>query len=312
LVSAISRKYRIFGLVVSSELELYTLPALEPAGQIPDVEVRLRDWSELTSRLTLLDKRFTMLDGLLWFHVPETAVFSIGGGREIHIYPHPSGDEGKIRLYVLGTCMGALLMQRRIYPLHGSAVVIDGEAYAFVGETGAGKSTLAAAFLKRGYRLASDDVIAVYLDPAGKPTVMPAYPQQKLWQDSLEKLEMHAADHQQLVPEASKYAVSVQDRFHDAPVRLAGIYELIPTADCDRPVATSLGRLERLHAVLSHTYRGTLAGILGLAEWRFSMAAMIAGRTKVHRLYRPVHPFAAYRLVDLLVGPMEEVLTNRV
>ena len=53
-----------------------------------------------------------------------------------------------VRLYLLGTCMGALLFQRKLLPLHGSAVVINGKAYAFVGDSGAGKSTLAAAFSK--------------------------------------------------------------------------------------------------------------------------------------------------------------------
>ena len=72
-------------------------------------------------------------------------------------------DEDKIRLYILGTCMGALLMQRKILPLHGSAIAIDGKAYAFVGDSGAGKSTLASAFLSKGYKLLSDDVIAVSL-----------------------------------------------------------------------------------------------------------------------------------------------------
>ena len=57
--------------------------------------------------------------------------------------------------------MGAILMQRKILPLHGSAIAIDGKAYAIVGDSGAGKSTLASAFLKRGYQLLSDDVITV-------------------------------------------------------------------------------------------------------------------------------------------------------
>ena len=72
-------------------------------------------------------------------------------------------DEDVIRLYILGTCMGAILMQRKILPLHGSAIEIDGKAYAIVGDSGAGKSTLASAFLKQGYQLVSDDVIAVSL-----------------------------------------------------------------------------------------------------------------------------------------------------
>ena len=37
-------------------------------------------------------------------------------------------DEDIIRLYILGTCMGAILMQRKILPLHGSAIAINGKA----------------------------------------------------------------------------------------------------------------------------------------------------------------------------------------
>ena len=59
--------------------------------------------------------------------------------------------------------MGAILMQRRLLPLHGSAIAINGKAYAIVGDSGAGKSTLASAFLNKGYQLISDDVIAVSL-----------------------------------------------------------------------------------------------------------------------------------------------------
>ena len=59
--------------------------------------------------------------------------------------------------------MGAILMQRKVFPLHGSAIAINGKAYAFVGDSGAGKSTLASAFLNKGYQLLSDDVIAVSL-----------------------------------------------------------------------------------------------------------------------------------------------------
>ena len=72
-------------------------------------------------------------------------------------------DENEIRLYILGLVWGLLLMQRKIFPLHGSAIAINGKAYAFIGDSGAGKSTLASAFLSKGYQLLSDDVIAVSL-----------------------------------------------------------------------------------------------------------------------------------------------------
>ena len=47
---------------------------------------------------------------------------------------------------------GCNIDAKKNFPLHGSAIAIDGKAYAIVGDSGAGKSTLASAFLKKGYQ----------------------------------------------------------------------------------------------------------------------------------------------------------------
>jgi hypothetical protein len=48
--------------------------------------------------------------------------------------------------------------------LHASGVTLDGEALLFAGEPGAGKSSLAAAFLRAGAKLLSDDAVAIERD----------------------------------------------------------------------------------------------------------------------------------------------------
>ena len=109
--------------------------------------------------------------------------------------------------------MGALLIQRKIVPLHGSAIEIDGKAYAVIGESGAGKSTLASAFLSQGYKLLSDDVIAVTFSQNQTPFVIPAYPQQKLWQTSLDQFEMEASNFRPIIEREAKYAIPVSTKF---------------------------------------------------------------------------------------------------
>lgn len=42
--------------------------------------------------------------------------------------------------------MGAILFQKKILPVHGSAIDIDEKAYGFIGDSGEGKSILASAF----------------------------------------------------------------------------------------------------------------------------------------------------------------------
>lgn len=66
-----------------------------------------------------------------------------------------------LEAYVLGQVLSFALVKRGIEPLHASAVLVDGGALAFLGEAGRGKSTLAAAFLRAGFRLVTDDLLAI-------------------------------------------------------------------------------------------------------------------------------------------------------
>ncbi len=66
-----------------------------------------------------------------------------------------------VTVYLLGPVLGFLLRLRGITCLHASAVAVDGQALAFMGPPGAGKSTTAAAFARRGYPVLTDDITAL-------------------------------------------------------------------------------------------------------------------------------------------------------
>jgi hypothetical protein len=89
--------------------------------------------------------------------------------------------------YLLGPVMGLALRLRGVPCLHASAVVIENRAIAFVGEEGAGKSTTAAAFARRGHAVLSDDIVAL-VEQEGAIHVKPAYPYLSLWPDSVRML----------------------------------------------------------------------------------------------------------------------------
>jgi hypothetical protein len=89
--------------------------------------------------------------------------------------------------FLLGPVLGLLLRLRGITCLHASAVAFDRRAVAFVGDAGAGKSTTAAAFARRGCAVLSDDVVAI-TEHDGAFHVLPAYPYLSLWPDSVKML----------------------------------------------------------------------------------------------------------------------------
>jgi hypothetical protein len=76
---------------------------------------------------------------------------------------------------------------------HASAVEAPAGALVFLGESGRGKSTLAASFALAGHRFLTDD--ALLLEPnAGGYAVQPSHPSIRLWGDSKDELVGDEAD----------------------------------------------------------------------------------------------------------------------
>ena len=94
-----------------------------------------------------------------WEGVAECVVAADGRRIEYRCLA-PCSPEA-LETYLLGQILSFALLKRGIEPLHASAVMVDGGALAFLGAAGRGKSTLAAAFVRAGFRLVTDDLLAV-------------------------------------------------------------------------------------------------------------------------------------------------------
>lgn len=298
--------YMVFGLRVVSEIPMPELLRASTAGDEADIEICRGDLREEWETLGYTDDQFAFSSNGVLFHIPGTAIFRVREGKQIMISPSAEAEEKTIRLYLLGSCMGILLLQRGILPLHGSAVVIDGKAYAIVGDSGAGKSTLAAAFLEYGYQLLTDDVIAVSIDNNENcPIVYPAYPQQKLWQESLEQLGMETDRYHTIY--SSKYAVPVRSRFCLDPIKLAGIFELMKTEEQEVEIEQVEG-IGRLPILQMHTFRDFLVPQLAGEQWHFSKVAALASKVNVYQLRRPVTRFSTNELVSKVMQTVNDAV----
>lgn len=297
-------KYKAFGLTVLSEIMMPELIQTNEENDNPDIVLKVDDLTKLWHTIGRKSK-FVVNERLVIFRVDNTAIFCIKDGKEIIVSPEHDGDEDKIRLYILGSCMGALLIQREVLPLHGSAIAIDGKAYAFVGESGAGKSTLASVLINQEYRLLSDDVIAISTLQDDTPIVYPSYPQQKLWQESLYEFGMMTSRFRPLFERETKYAIPVPDNFYGKPLPLAGVFELVKTEN-NRIDLHSITGLKRIHTLYHHTYRNFLIDRLGVREWHFNKTANIAHKVPVYQLERPINRFTAHDLATLIINTISE------
>jgi hypothetical protein len=125
--------------------------------------------------------------------IPEVGSYYVRNGAEVTVQPHPGVSLVDVRGFLLGNVFAVLCHQRRLLPLHASAVRIGDGVVAFLGASGAGKSTLAGYLSQAGYALVADDICL--LDPGAAPEerVLPVAPWLKLWRASLEALG-HDAD----------------------------------------------------------------------------------------------------------------------
>jgi hypothetical protein len=158
--------------------------------------------------------------------------------------------------YLLGPVLGLVLRLHGVVCLHASAVAVDGRAVALFGLAGAGKSTLAAAFARRGDAVLADDIAALEPDGAGF-RVRPAYPQLRLWPDSVRQLYGDERALPRLTPTWEKRGLDLTGpgyRFAPEPLPLAAIYILGERRAVDAPRVEELPEAGRLVTLAQNTY----------------------------------------------------------
>lgn len=203
-------------------------------------------------------KHFRYADGVEFLLDAETTRIWAGWSGETTL------DDAAV--YLLGPILGYALRARGITCLHASVVAADGTAFALVGNARAGKSTTAAAFAQLRYPVMSDD-IAVLCEIDGRFHVQPAYPQLRLWPDSVERL---FGSRDALLPLTPQYpqwdkrylslATDGEHPFIDRPLPLRVVYLLgAREASDSAPRIETLTPRERLLQLISNTYTSYLA-----------------------------------------------------
>lgn len=234
-----------YGLLISSEFCLLDTSVQISALNRPDVEVRLGSLKELWP------PKCTSSDEVLGI-LPSIGKVLIRKGQEIVVDPDLGVDETLLKPSILGTAMSVLLQQRGFLVLHASAVVIAGKAVAFMGYSGAGKSTTASALVNQGYALVTDDVLAVRLNQ-GYPEVVPSYPTIKLLPDAVEALGYQVDELPLLNRLTSKRIQHVKSVPLKISYPLQKIY-ILALGDCHE--IQNISPVETLFTLINHSRAG--------------------------------------------------------
>lgn len=269
-----------FGLTISSEFELPELQGLGRASaRETDVIIRRASLATDGSEAPIDSPRRP--DGTYRFDF-ATASVTISDGSVIEVDPAPDAPPEVLRHLILGPAVHHVLHQRGRLVLHASTIDVDGSAIAFLGDSGAGKTTTAAAFLLEGHRVLSDDVAAIeFID--GRPMVRGGYPAIKLHESFVERFDPPVDPPIRTGPHCERHFHGLRDEQPTEPVPLARIYAL---ADGNEESIDELAPGERVSTLTMNSYATGLLRDSTEARRNFQQCARVERRIPVRRLTR--------------------------
>jgi hypothetical protein len=294
---------RVFGLGIRSVLSL-PLPA-SAVDDDADVEVIYDEVPDQLSGATACGMAYQARPGRLLLKVDGVARYLICDGRRIIIQRATGAHDDDVRLFLLGSALGALLHQRNAIVLHGSAVIVDGMAVAFIGPSGIGKSTLAVAFGRRGNRVLTDDLCVAWPHEAsGQIMVEPGFHESKLWMDSLQHLHIDATGLRKIRSSLEKRALPLGAAFASCAAPLKRIYVLRARNDARLSIVDLQGA-QKFEALNDQTYRGQFLDGLGARPAHFRNALLLAQRVPIAVIERPRGVFQLEDLVAQVTADLQ-------
>lgn len=190
----------------------------------------------------------------------------------------------EVMRYITGVSLGAALRFRGVLCLHASAVLVNDSAFIFAGPSHTGKSSLSAAFHRRGYSLITEDVCALDKRDDGV-FVRPGYAGIRLYPETLDLL--YGAD---AVTEAmridQKYLHRL-DAIPTSPCPVRALYLLaLRNPHLEQPRVTLVDKQSALLALTGQFYLHRF----GPKEWLardFPRLGELVQRLPVYVLERP-------------------------
>ncbi len=306
--------YAVYGGILRSAIELPELRRVDYAAQRPSDDDRVWSYSQETlsppveTNLTELGKepiyggvhaRLCRFDGGYRVIVDDTGAFDITeDGTAITGYPLELAWPDFVRAHLIGRVLSTAMYLQGVLTLHGSAVVIDGRAVAFLAPKHHGKTTLALALTRAGGSLLTDDTLPVNVRQA---SAMAGVHTMRLQPDTASLLA--GAGNRPRTREGKEVLDHMPDAWkHETTVALDAVYLLAPVATLGNGGVVDRQALPGGTAAVSVLGHAKIAEMLGGwgAQTLLEQAALLTSRVPVYRL-------AVVRDVEALPAVVDQI-----
>jgi hypothetical protein len=276
------KTYKAFGFIFSSDFEIPELIEIKKTDKINfkiekgTVPKEIEKPEKKGVFYQISQKEFLL-------NIKDTADYYVYNSEKIIVQPHKNAKQEAINLFLLGSVIGVIIFQKNKIPFHGSSVIINNKAIIISGVSGAGKSTIVANFIKKGFPLLSDDVVSLFQDDK-KILAEPGFPQIKLWEDSLKMLSINKKL-KKIRPELNKYRYPVKN-FETKNHEISAIF-IIKTKNTFGVEINEIKGVEKFKILNRNIYRKQFIEGLKVQKNQFKIISNLAASTKVYIIERP-------------------------
>ena len=236
--------------------------------------------------------------------VKGIARYWVQSGKRITYQKANNSSDDDVRAFLLGSCFGAILIQRDFLVLHGCTIKIGSGCIVCVGYSTAGKSTLAASFMQRGYKILSDDVTAI----DSNYRAVPGIPRIKINQDVAAHLDINTAGLNVVRAGCdNKFSLPLGEIFCSEKVPVLAVYELNPSVNEQTTLTDNIGPFEKTRMLNENLYRPRYVQALKKSSSSLQRCCKLAERANVFRINRSIGCLNTEKTTSLILENLQRL-----
>jgi hypothetical protein len=290
--------YTVFGWNISSDIELLELWEGDENAAV-DVVIKR---AELPDNLDGAVKKgigYQIKPQHYFLTIERVAKFHVIDGKEIQIDIHPEAQLKDVKVFLYASVFGGLCHLRGTLPLHAGAIMYNGDAYLFTGNTGAGKSTTVAALQKRGYAVLSDDLAPLKFNTLNQATLSQGISRIKLWGDALDQISIPYLPEDQIRDDVKKFHTPINKKLEESDFSVRKIFVLEPHGKEELTCTELMGK-NKIVEVMKHTFRTQLIDGFDLKKSHFEKCAQLINQVQIYKIRQPRKENKLEDLIDLI------------
>ncbi len=210
--------------LVRSEIEIVGAPKWDaPINRSPDIHVVFGSVPPPESISESEFQRYNSSEEETFIDYRHIARYHVKRDGVVIVQPYKDSCIDYAGLPIHTAVQPFLHLYKGLGSLHAGVVVVDGRAYAILGNSGRGKTTLIAAMSQRGFKFLAEEHCVMEMGSPDQTIVKPVMPILRLWRDSLSSLGLRWADHAATLQGGSKHYLLAPEWFHNRPAKLDGL-----------------------------------------------------------------------------------------